>query len=93
MKKTLLVAAIAGLAMVSCKKDRTCTCTSTPVSSTVNGAPQTLGTPETTVTKLTKVSKKGADCNSGEETTTYTGSYLGMSYTMVDVTKNDCKLD
>jgi hypothetical protein len=26
MKKTLIIAAIAGLAMASCKKDRTCTC-------------------------------------------------------------------
>lgn len=27
MKKTLLIVAIAGLAMASCRKDRTCTCT------------------------------------------------------------------
>lgn len=27
MKKTLLIVAIAGLAMASCKKDYTCTCT------------------------------------------------------------------
>jgi len=27
MKKTLLIAAVAGLAMASCKKDYTCTCT------------------------------------------------------------------
>ena len=27
MKKTLLIAAVALLALVSCKKDRTCTCT------------------------------------------------------------------
>ncbi len=29
MKKVLLVAAVAGLSMVSCKKDYTCTCTTT----------------------------------------------------------------
>lgn len=29
MKKVLLIAAVAGLAMASCRKDRTCTCTET----------------------------------------------------------------
>lgn len=29
MKKTLLIVAVAGLAMASCKKDYTCECTST----------------------------------------------------------------
>jgi hypothetical protein len=29
MKKVLLVAAVAGLAMASCRKDRTCECTDT----------------------------------------------------------------
>ena len=29
MKKILLIAAVAGIAMVSCKKDRTCTCITT----------------------------------------------------------------
>ena len=29
MKKVLLIAAVAGLSMVSCKKDYTCTCTVT----------------------------------------------------------------
>ena len=42
MKKTLLIVAIAGLAMASCKKDRTCTCTLATTSSsgtTVTGQP------------------------------------------------------
>lgn len=35
MKKILLIAAVAGLSMVSCKKDRVCTCTETPTSGVV----------------------------------------------------------
>lgn len=94
MKKTILIAFVAGLALASCKKDRTCTCTLTPVSSTVNGVGQTLNTgTHTTVTKITKVSKKGAGCTSGEKTTTTTGTSGGNSYTQVDVDKADCKLD
>jgi hypothetical protein len=93
MKKILLIAAVAGLTMASCSKDRTCTCTATPVSETYNGIANTnIGSPTTTVTKLTKVSKKGADCNSGEQTTTATGNIGGTAYTYVAVTKNDCKL-
>ena len=71
MKKILLIAAVAGLAAVSCSKDRTCTCTNTPVTYTANGVTQPIGSPSTTTTKLTKVSKTSADCNSGEETTTW----------------------
>ena len=38
MKKTLLIASIAGLAFASCKKDRTCSCVS---SSTLAGSVST----------------------------------------------------
>ena len=92
MKKTLIIAAFAGLTFASCKKDRTCTCTSTNTSSTVNGVSQTVSQPQTTVTKLTKTKKGSADCNSGEQTVNYTYVYGGTSYAIVDVTKNDCKL-
>jgi len=34
MKKILVIAAVAGLAAVSCKKDRTCECNVTPTSGT-----------------------------------------------------------
>lgn len=94
MKKIVFTAAIAVLALTSCKKDRTCTCTSTPVSNTTNGVAATnLGTPTTEVTKYTKVSKKGVDCSSGEETMTTTGSFGGISYTNVSVDKVECTLD
>ena len=37
MKKiTLIVLAVAGVSLASCKKDRTCTCTTTPTSGTVS---------------------------------------------------------
>jgi hypothetical protein len=36
MKKMTMIAAIAALAFASCKKDRTCTCTTTPTSGTVS---------------------------------------------------------
>jgi hypothetical protein len=54
MKKILLVAAIAGLSMVSCKKDYTCTCTAT-----IGGTAQTYTYP------LNDVKKKDAKdlCN------------------------------
>lgn len=94
MKKIVLIAFVAGLSMASCKKDRTCTCTMTPVSSTVNGVGQTLNTgTHTSVTKLEKVTKKGAACNSGEVTTTDTYVSGGNSYTQIDIDKAECKLD
>ena len=94
MKKVILTAAVAVLALSSCKKDRTCTCTTTPVSSTTNGVAATnLGNPSTDVTKYTKVKKKGVDCNSGTETSTFTGTFGGTAYTVVDVDKVECTLD
>lgn len=57
MKKTLLIVAIAGLAMASCKKDRTCTCTETWT--------PTSGSATTTTEEVTmKKAKKGAALDS-----------------------------
>lgn len=44
MKKILLIAAVAGLAMASCKKDYTCECTQTtvPASTTTTSKKQIL---------------------------------------------------
>lgn len=89
MKKVLLVAAIAGMAFASCKKDRTCTCSITQVSSTYDGVSQTISpTPFTQEQKMTKVSKNGAHCNSGTQTDTQTSN----GHTTVDVYKADCTL-
>lgn len=93
MKKILTVAAIAVLALTSCKKDRTCKCTYTPQSSTTNGVAATsLGSAWTTEDKITKTSKKSVDCNSGTETSTNSSTFGGTTYTTVDVTKVDCSL-
>ena len=88
MNKITLIIAVAGLSLASCKKDRTCTCTITNTSFTANGVTQTTSAPTTSTTKLTKVSKGSANCNSGETTTNY--SFGGTNF--VDVNKNDCKL-
>ena len=65
MKKILLIAAVAGLASVSCRKDRTCTCTETP----------TTGTATTYTTKMYKVSKDDArERCIGYQTTTSFGA-------------------
>lgn len=90
MKKiTLLAVAALAISFASCKKDRTCTCTVTPVSSTTNGVASTsIGSAITWTQKSTKVTKTGAHCNSGTETATSTSG----SQTTVDVTKYDCKL-
>lgn len=94
MKKTLFIAVVAMVSLASCSKDRTCTCTSTTSSMTVNGVTQTVDpTPTTTVTKLTKVSKGSANCNSGDETITANYTSGGSTFNVVQVTKNDCKLD
>jgi uncharacterized protein (UPF0212 family) len=93
MKKIVLLVAVAGLAMASCKKDRTCTCTSTPVSQTVNGVTQTISTtPTTTDSKYTKVEKGAVDCSSGDETVS--GSYIvgNTTYAVVQVNKVECEL-
>ena len=52
MKKVLLIAAVAVLALSSCKKDRTCTCT------VDLGIP---GVPATVVSETQKLSKKDAE--------------------------------
>ncbi len=94
MKKIILTVFVAGLALTSCKKDRTCTCTITQVSSTDNGVTQPVSTgSETNVMKYTKVTKKGAGCVGGERTETSTETRGGTTHTMVDVSKADCKLD
>ena len=67
MKKIILVVAIAGLAMASCKKDRICSCTTTS-SFKVGGS--FISTNDVTYNKVTKetaksacISKKASDSN------------------------------
>lgn len=64
MKKILLVAAVAGLTMVSCKKDRTCTCTSSASSG---------GSAQVSTVTLVKVTKAQAKANCIKTTSTNNG--------------------
>lgn len=61
MKKILLVAAVAGMAMASCKKDYTCECVYT------TNSPGSPAYPSTS-TKLTKMKKDDATkkCDEGD---------------------------
>ena len=94
MKKIILLAAVVVLTMTACKKERTCTCTVTFVSSTDNGVTQPITITSATVTKkLDKVKKSDAHCNSGEQTETTTAVISGTTHTYVDVTKFACELD
>ncbi len=84
----------AGLIFSSCKKDRTCTCTITAVSSTENGVSQPVDQgAHTQVKKYSDVTKKGAACTGGEQTTTNTATNNGTVQVTVNVDKADCKLD
>ena len=59
MKKSLLIIAVAGLAMASCKKDYKCTCTST-----------SGGVSASATTTIHETKKKATDaCNAGSVTT------------------------
>jgi hypothetical protein len=98
MKKITIVA-VAALAVTftSCKKDRTCKCTMTPVSQTTNGTanPNYASSGTTTIeTKMSKVKKGAANgaCVSGDRTSTSTSTYGGTSYTTVTEDKWDCSL-
>jgi hypothetical protein len=98
MKKITLLAVVAlAVAFTSCKKDRTCKCTQTPVSDTVNGTADpnyaSSGT-TTTETKMTKVKKSAAsaNCTSGDRTITGSYTFGGTTNTEVIVDKWDCSL-
>lgn len=92
--KKIIIPIIAVLFLASCKKERTCTCTSTPVSFTVNGVTQPVDpTPSTTVTKYDKTSKDETNCVSGEMTFSASDVQGGTQYTYSSVTKQECTLD
>ena len=79
MKKILLIAAIAGLTMTSCKKDYKCGCTYTATYTGFVAGPEQ-------VTTIYGVSKKQASANCIK--TTGTSTFGSTSYTWTD----DCKL-
>lgn len=69
MKKVLLIAAVAGLGFVACKKDRTCTCTQT----VSGGGVSTTGTAQVTTHKKIKKGQAIAACHDTESTSTSGG--------------------
>jgi hypothetical protein len=73
MKKSLLIAAFAGLAMVACKKDYTCECTT---SSNVPGFVTTTNSGSTGKMKKADAESK---CNEGDKT--YSTASAGVTYT------------
>lgn len=101
MKKLILLAAIAGIAFVSCKKDRTCECTSSTISrtSTQPGYTFTSQPATTSSTKYSKIKKKNVlaqICVTQEETRTYNQSSFNgtttVNYVVTEVNKNECEL-
>ncbi len=78
MKKTLLIVAIAGLAMASCAKDRTCTCT---LATTSPSGTTTTSQPVVTVIKKVKTSEIKSRC---ENTTEVTVNTQGQTTTQVN---------
>lgn len=94
---TILAITLASLFISSCKKDRTCTCTTTITSSTgvaggigyVNSGPFSSTEDKTVMTKVTKKTAQ-ANCVSNENTNVYTD--IANGDTQTTVTKLDCEL-
>ncbi len=98
MKKiTLIAIAFVSLSIASCKKDRTCSCTTTITSSTgvtggigyVNSGPFSSTDNKTVMTKVTKKTAQ-ANCVSNENTNVFTD--INNGDTQTTVTKRDCEL-
>lgn len=98
MKKiTLIAIAFISLSLISCKKDRTCSCSTTITSSTgvtggigyVNSGPFSSTEDKTVMTKVTKKTAQ-ANCVSNENTNVYTD--IANGDTQTTVTKRDCEL-
>ena len=98
MKKiTLIAIAFSSLSIASCKKDRTCSCTTNITSSTgvtggigyVNSGPFSSTDNKTVMTKVTKKTAQ-ANCVSNENTEVYTD--IANGDTRTTVTKRDCEL-
>ncbi len=84
MKKVVLIAAVAGMAMVSCKKKYTCECTTT-VKTYSNGQTSTVG-PNTSSNELDEKMKKSDakdKCESSNGTTAVGNTSNGIETTVV----------
>ncbi|HQQ94306.1 MAG TPA: hypothetical protein PLQ93_07115 [Bacteroidia bacterium] len=95
MKKiTLLAVLVLGISLVSCSKDRTCTCTES-YTSTTSGGPNagTQTSSQVTTTTLKDVNGKSARSNCLSGTATMPAYSDGAGGTVTDSYKADCKLD
>jgi hypothetical protein len=98
MKKiTILTVAALAISVASCKKDRTCTCTSSVVSKTstqpgYSYTPGPASTSKTTYTKIKKSNTLAEQCVTSTTTDDYTYTVGSSSYVMTEVDKNDCTL-
>jgi hypothetical protein len=83
MKKILIIVAVAGLAMVACKKDRECSC---KTYSTLNGANATSFDQKYTMKDVSRRTAFNACIHSKESYTTsvYTGSTVTTGTVDVD---------
>ncbi len=86
MKKIILLAAVATLGLASCKKDYSCTCTNTDVT-TITGGASTTTTDAAVTTKYLETKKGYAKGNCVSTETTYTGT----GYTTVSTNKCELK--
>jgi hypothetical protein len=98
MKKiTLITIAFVSVSLISCKKDRTCTCATNITSSSgvaggvgyVNPGPFSSTENKTVMTKVTKKTAQ-TNCVSNENTQVFTDITNGDTQTIV--TKRDCEL-
>ena len=94
MRKLIFASLLMSFAGVSCKKERSCTCTTTTVSSTVNGSPLAgSNVSQTTTTKYERARKNSIVCNSSEDVYDESVPIFGVNYTYHTVTKTECTLE
>jgi len=97
MKKTLILAVVAVAALTSsCRKDRTCTCSSTWTSTYTQGGVSTSssgsGNDKFTLVESKKSVAKLYDCYDKTTTSTSSGGTGTGAYTSVLVTDYTCEL-
>jgi len=89
MKKiTLIATAFLSITFASCKKDRTCSCTTTDVSTDPTGTTTNVSSEKIV---LAKVSKSTARVRCLTYKNTYSYTFFGVTTNVVSTT--DCKLD
>lgn len=89
-RKTMMALGLVGLLLLSCKKDRTCECTSTSSGTSTNsggGSNTYTSDPQVVTTKYTKVKSSDIATACGD----YQGSYSSSSTTGTNTTASTSK--